>query len=109
LLPTALSDFVIQTDELVDHILKIMTVVLEHVVFSKVTNVTHITVKDLKPMAWFDTTSQDFIGCHSLIDKTIRETFFTVVFKIFLQYQDDFAVQNAADLRYILIKHTQAL
>ena len=86
-----------------------MTVVLEHVVFSKVTNVTHPSVKYLKPMEWFDTTSQDILGCNNLIDKTIRETFFTVVFKIFLQYQDDFAVQNAADLRYILIKHTQAL
>ena len=89
-----------------ENILKIMTVVLEQVVFSRVTNVTHLTAKDLKPLEWFDTTAQEFVSCPKLIDQTIRETFFIVIFKIFLQYQDDFAVQNAADLRSVLLKHT---
>ena len=107
LLTDDLSKFVSSTNELMRNILRVAEVVLEQVAFTKVTNVTHLSCKDLKPMEWFDAKAQEFIGFKGKFNNKVVEKFFTNMFKVFLQYQDDFAVQNASDLRSLVLKHTQ--
>ena len=105
LLTDDLAKFVSGIDVLVGNVVKVVEVVLEQVAFTKVSHVTHLASKDLKPQEWFDSKSQVFVGFK--FDQKVCERFFESIFKLFLQYQDDFAIQNASDFRSMVLKHTQ--